>query len=303
MNKIEMQEMKIRSSRGDRVFYAVCGAVVAILTLLVLYPIIYVVSASFSSPAALVAGKVFLWPVDVGLEGYQAVFNYDKVWIGYRNTIFYVVLGTSINIAVTLSCAYPLSRKTLPGRGIFMGLFTFTMLFGAGMIPDYILMKNLKLINTIWAMVLPGAMSVYNMIVARTFLQNSIPEDLLDAARIDGCDDFRYFFSIILPLSKAIIAVLALWYAVGHWNAYFNAFLYLKDQKLYPLQIFLKDVLVSNQFSSEDMMDPETIVAMQNRKLLLKYSLIVVSTAPLFFFYPFVQKYFVKGVMIGSVKG
>lgn len=303
MNKIEMQEMKIRSSRGDRVFYAVCGAVVAILTLLVLYPIIYVVSASFSSPAALVAGKVFLWPVDVGLEGYQAVFNYDKVWIGYRNTIFYVVLGTSINIAVTLSCAYPLSRKTLPGRGIFMGLFTFTMLFGAGMIPDYILMKNLKLINTIWAMVLPGAMSVYNMIVARTFLQNSIPEDLLDAARIDGCDDFRYFFSIILPLSKAIIAVLALWYAVGHWNAYFNAFLYLKDQKLYPLQIFLKDVLVSNQFSSEDMMDPETIVAMQNRKLLLKYSLIVVSTAPLFFFYPFVQKYFVKGIMIGSVKG
>ena len=303
MNKIELHEMRIRSTRGDRIFYAVCGTVVALLTLLVLYPIIYVLSASFSSPAALVAGKVVLWPVDVGLDGYQAVFNYDKVWIGYRNTLFYVVLGTSINIAVTLCCAYPLSRKTLPGRGIFMGLFTFTMLFGAGMIPDYILMKNLKLINTIWAMVLPGAMSVYNMIVARTFLQNSIPDDLLDAAHIDGCDDFRYFFSIILPLSKAIIAVLALWYAVGHWNAYFNAFLYLKDQKLYPLQIFLKDVLVSNQFSSEDMMDPETIVAMQNRKLLLKYSLIVVSTAPLFFFYPFVQKYFVKGVMIGSVKG
>lgn len=303
MNKIEMQEMKIRFSRNDRVFYTVCGVVVAALTLLVLYPIIYVLSASFSSPAALVAGKVILWPVDVGLEGYEAVFNYDKVWIGYRNTIFYVVLGTAINIAVTLCCAYPLSRKTLPGRGIFMGLFTFTMLFGAGMIPDYILMKNLNLINTIWAMMLPGAMSVYNMIVARTFLQNSIPEELLDAARIDGCDDFRYFFSIILPLSKAIIAVLGLWYAVGHWNAYFNAFLYLKDQQLYPLQIFLKDVLVSNQFSSEDMMDPETIVAMQNRKLLLKYSLIVVSTAPLFFFYPFVQKYFVKGVMIGSVKG
>lgn len=303
MSNIEFREMKVRSSRGDRVFYAVCGIVVAFLTLLVLYPIIYVLSASFSSPAALVAGKVVLWPVDVGLEGYEAVFNYDKVWIGYRNTIFYVILGTSINIIVTLCCAYPLSRKTLPGRGIFMGIFTFTMLFGAGMIPDYILMKNLKLINTIWAMVLPGAMSVYNMIVARTFLQNSIPEDLLDAARIDGCDDFRYFFSIILPLSKAIIAVLGLWYAVGHWNAYFNAFLYLKDQQLYPLQIFLKDVLVSNQFSAEDMMDPETIIAMQNRKLLLKYSLIVVSTAPLFFFYPFVQKYFVKGVMIGSVKG
>lgn len=293
----------IRLSRQDRVLYTVCRVIIGFLALLVLYPIIYVLSASFSSPAALAAGKVVLWPVDPGLDGYQAVFNYEKVWIGYRNTIFYVIAGTSINLIVTMCAAYPMARKTLPGRGIVMGFFTFTMLFSAGMIPNYILMKNLGLLNTVWSLLLPGAMSVYNMIVARTFLQNSIPEDLLEASRIDGCDDFGYFFRIVLPLSKPILAVLTLWYAVGHWNAYFNAFLYLKDYNLYPLQIFLKDVLVSSQFSADDMMDPETIVEMQNMKLLLKYSLIIVSVVPLFFFYPIVQKYFVKGVMIGSVKG
>lgn len=302
-NKKQIVSKAIKESREDKVFYWFCGIVIFILAFSVLYPIVYVLSASFSSPAALARGEVILWPVDVSLDGYRAVFNYDKVWIGYRNTLFYVVAGTSIDLAVTLACAYPLSRKTLPGRGIVMGMMTFTMLFGAGMIPNYILIKNLGIMNTVWSMLLPGAMSVYNMIVARTYLQTSIPDELLDASRIDGCDDFTYFFKIVLPLSKAIIAVLALWYAVGHWNAYFNAFLYLKDYHLYPLQIFLKDVLVSNQFSADDMMDPETIIAMMNMKLLLKYSLIIVSVVPLFFFYPFVQKYFVKGVMIGSVKG
>lgn len=304
VNNISVKTSKgVRLAACDRAFYIVCYILIAILFLAVLYPIIYVLSASFSSPAALAAGKVVLLPVDPSLEGYQAVFNYSKVWLGYRNTIFYVILGTAINLAVTLCCAYPLSRPTLPGKGFFMGLFTFTMLFGAGMIPNYILIKDLSLLNTIWSIVLPGAMSVYFMIVARTYMQTNIPKDMLDAATIDGCDDFRYFFRIVLPLSKAIIAVLALWYAVGHWNAYFNAFLYLKDQNLYPLQIFLKDVLVASEFSADDMMDPETIVVTQNMKLLLKYSLIVVSVVPLFFMYPFVQKYFVKGVMIGSVKG
>ncbi len=294
---------KVKDSTSDQIFYILCRVVIALLTLLVLYPIVFVLSASFSSPAALAVGKVVLWPVDLSVDGYRAVFNYSKVWIGYRNTIFYVIMGTSINLLVTFFCAYPLARKTLPGRGIFMGMLTFTMLFGAGMIPNYILVKNLGIMDTIWAMMIPGAMSVYNMIVARTYLQSSIPEDLMDASRIDGCDDFGYFLRIVIPLSKPIIAVLALWYAVGHWNAYFDAFLYLKDYHLYPLQIFLKDVLVSNQFSADDMMDPETVAVMENMKLLLKYSLIIVSVVPLFFFYPFIQKYFVKGVMIGSVKG
>ena len=199
-----------------------------------------------------------------------------------------------------MACAYPLSRKQLHGKGPIMFLFTFTMLFSGGMIPNYILVKNLKIMNTVWAMLLPGCMSVYNMIVARTFIQHNIPNELLEASKMDGCSDVRFFFRILLPLSKAMIAVLALWYAVGHWNAYFNAFLYLSDKELFPLQLFLKSVLVQNEFAT--MIDPELAEQMTEMRNLIKYALIVVSTAPLFAFYPFVQKYFVKGVMIGSVK-
>ncbi|MCI8927827.1 MAG: carbohydrate ABC transporter permease [Lachnospiraceae bacterium] len=287
----------------DLVFYGVSALVIGILTLTVLYIIVYILSASFSSPAALAAGKVVLWPVDFSVDGYKAVFNYSKVWIGYRNTIFYVIVGTAINVSMTLLCAYPMAQKDLYGGKAIMAYFTFTMIFNGGMIPTYILVKNLGIMNTVWSLLIPGAMTVYNMIIARTFIRTNIPGELRDAARIDGCDDFHFFFEVVLPLSKAIIAVLTLWYAVGHWNSYMDAFLYLRDNKLYPLQIFLKDVLVSGEFSAEDMMDPETAIALQNMKLLLKYSLIVVSVVPLFFFYPFVQKYFVKGVTIGSVKG
>lgn len=287
----------------DLVFYGVSALVIGILTLTVLYIIVYILSASFSSPAALAAGKVVLWPVDFSVDGYKAVFNYSKVWIGYRNTIFYVIAGTAINVSMTLLCAYPMAQKDLYGGKAIMAYFTFTMIFNGGMIPTYILVKNLGIMNTVWSLLIPGAMTVYNMIIARTFIRTNIPGELRDAARIDGCDDFHFFFEVVLPLSKAIIAVLTLWYAVGHWNSYMDAFLYLRDNKLYPLQIFLKDVLVSGEFSAEDMMDPETAIALQNMKLLLKYSLIVVSVVPLFFFYPFVQKYFVKGVTIGSVKG
>ena len=293
--------VKYKMTGCDLVFYGVSALVIGILTLTVLYIIVYILSASFSSPAALAAGKV--WPVDFSVDGYKAVFNYSKVWIGYRNTIFYVIVGTAINVSMTLLCAYPMAQKDLYGGKAIMAYFTFTMIFNGGMIPTYILVKNLGIMNTVWSLLIPGAMTVYNMIIARTFIRTNIPGELRDAARIDGCDDFHFFFEVVLPLSKAIIAVLTLWYAVGHWNSYMDAFLYLRDNKLYPLQIFLKDVLVSGEFSAEDMMDPETAIALQNMKLLLKYSLIVVSVVPLFFFYPFVQKYFVKGVTIGSVKG
>lgn len=295
--------VKYKMTGCDLVFYGVSALVIGILTLTVLYIIVYILSASFSSPAALAAGKVVLWPVDFSVDGYKAVFNYSKVWIGYRNTIFYVIAGTAINVSMTLLCAYPMAQKDLYGGKAIMAYFTFTMIFNGGMIPTYILVKNLGIMNTVWSLLIPGAMTVYNMIIARTFIRTNIPGELRDAARIDGCDDFHFFFEVVLPLSKAIIAVLTLWYAVGHWNSYMDAFLYLRDNKLYPLQIFLKDVLVSGEFSAEDMMDPETAIALQNMKLLLKYSLIVVSVVPLFFFYPFVQKYFVKGVTIGSVKG
>jgi len=293
---------KKREISKDKIFVISCLVIILLLTVMVLYPVIYVISASFSSPTALMQGKVWLWPVDVSLAGYKAVFDYQKVWIGYGNTIFYTVVGTVINVVMSMICAYPLSRRNLPGRGIFMGIFTFTMLFSGGLIPNYVWMKTLGLLDTRWALLIPSAMSVYNMIVARTFIENNVPEELYEAAKIDGSDDFNFFFKIVLPLTKAVIAVLALWYAVGHWNAYFDAFIYLKDNTLYPLQIFLKDILVANS-SSAEMMSAESHVDLLNLKLLLKYSLIVVSAAPLCALYPFVQKYFVKGVTIGSVKG
>ena len=293
---------KVKKSKEDRIFLAVCYIIISILTIIVLYPMGYVVSATFSSGSAVAQGKVWLWPVEVTLDGYKAILKYKNIWIGYRNTIFYTVVGTVINVCLTMICAYPLARRNLRGRNAIMMLFVFTMLFNGGMIPNYILISKLKIINTPWAMLLPGAISVYNMIVARTFIQQNISSELMDAAKIDGCNDVQIFSQIVLPLSKAIIAVLAMWYAVGHWNSYFNAFLYLNDKELYPLQIFLRELLVLGNVSSE-MVDAETIAQLQNLKYLLKYTTIVIATVPLFAIYPFVQKYFVKGVMIGSVKG
>lgn len=298
-----VKKKRIKACWQDNVFNAFTYVVVAILTLLVLYPIIYVVSASFSNSNAVAQGSVWLWPVDFTLDAYKAVLEYKDLWLGYRNTIFYTVVGTVINIAITMLCAYPMARKDLKGRNALSMYFTFTMLFSGGMIPNYLLVKTLGMTNTVWAMLIPGAMSVYNMIVARTFIQSNIPDELLEAAKIDGCDDFKFMYQVVLPLSKAIIAVLALWYAVGHWNSYFNAFLYITDNELYPLQIFLKEILVQSQINSEAISNAADAVEMQNMKLLLKYAVIVVSTVPLFAFYPLAQKHFVKGVMIGSVKG
>jgi multiple sugar transport system permease protein/putative aldouronate transport system permease protein len=293
---------KVRLSRSDRIYYGVVYTLITLLTLAVLYPLMYVVSASFSSGRAITSGKVFLLPVEFSTYGYESVLNYKSIWVGYRNTIFYTVAGTAINIAVTLLCAYPLSRKVLRGKGFFTFLFSFTMIFSGGMIPSYILMRDLKILNTVWAMLLPGAMSVYNMVVTRTFFQSTIPGDLLEAAKIDGCSDIQFFTRIVMPLSKAIIAVITLYYAVGHWNAYFNAFLYLNSKELYPLQIYLRQVLVLGDIDA-DLADEEMLLQLQNLRDVLKYAIIVISTAPLLCAYPFVQKYFVRGVMIGSLKG
>ena len=292
-----------RMNRSDKIFYSVIAVVIFLLTIMVLYPILYVISASFSSSAAVTEGRVWIWPVEPTLEAYKAVFKYKDIWLGYKNTILYTVFGTIVNVAMAMICAYPMARKDLWGRDVLSFFFAFTMLFGGGMIPNYILMKNLGLLNNPLVMIIPGAMSVYNMIVARNFIQNNIPGELLESARIDGCSDFQFFFRMVLPLSKAIIAVLTLWHAVGHWNSYFSAFLYFTEKELYPLQIFLKEILVQSNVNSEVVGDVADALAMQNLKQLLKYAIIVVSTVPLFTFYPFVQKHFVKGVTIGSVKG
>lgn len=294
---------KIKRSGSDKIFDGIVLVLLTLLLIMVLYPLIYIVSASFSSASAVSTGKVILLPVDFSLEGYKAVFENKDIWLGYKNTIIYTVCGTFINVSVTLMAAYPLSRKDLKGKGFFTFFFTFTMLFGGGMIPNYILVRDLHLMNTRWAILLPGALSVYNMIVARTFIQGNIPNELLEASQLDGCSDTKYFFKIILPLSKAVIAVLVLFYGVGHWNAYFNAFLYLNDKALYPLQTFLREILVNNTIDMNSFADPSLMEAKQGLADLLKYSLIIVASAPVLCVYPFAQKYFVKGVMIGSVKG
>lgn len=293
---------KLRMSREDKVFYTVVYTLLTIVGLCVSLPLIHILAASFSSSEEVIKGAVFLIPKKVTLEGYKAVFENEAIVTGYTNSLFYVLVGTVINIAMTVCAAYPLSRKDLPGGNFIMMLFTFTMVFSGGMITTYMLIANLGMLNTIWSMLIPGAVSTYNMIITRTFFKNNIPGELWEAAQVDGCSDLYFFWRVVLPLSKSIIAVITLYYAIGHWNAYFNAFLYLTDKKLFPLQIILREILVVNQIDAE-MITDEAMEAKVGLSELLKYSLIVVSVIPVMIIYPFVQKHFVKGVMIGSVKG
>lgn len=294
---------RVKIGTGDKIFYFLSGLILTILLVVVLYPILFVLAASFSSGQAVSAGRVFLWPVDFSLEGYEIVFNNKDILLGFRNSIIYTVVGTFINLVMTMIAGYVLSRDDVPGHNQFMFLFTFTMFFSGGMIPNYMLLRSLHMLDTIWSMVIPGALGVYNMIIARTFIRTSIPGELLDAAQIDGCSDIRYFTTIVLPLSKAIMAVLVLFYGVGHWNSYFNPMLYLNTRELYPLPIILKEILIANQIDPSTVTDPELQLRIAQTADVIKYALIVVSTIPVMIIYPFVQKYFVKGVMIGSIKG
>jgi putative aldouronate transport system permease protein len=298
-----MRSNKVGLAKSDKIFYLINDLILLFALLIVLYPLIYVFSASFSDKLAIVSGKVFLWPVDFSLEGYIAVFKDSRIIPAYGNTIFYTVVGTTINVVLTILAAYPLSRKTMVGRNLIMYLFAFTMLFHGGLIPNYLLMKSLGMIDTRWAMLLPGALAVWNMIIARTFFQSTISQELYEAAAIDGCSHVRFLWSIVLPLSKAIIAVLVLLYGVSHWNAYFNAFIYLKNKDLFPLQIVLRDILIQSEIDPSSITDSETMTRKQGLADLLKYSIIIVASLPVWLVYPFVQKHFVKGVMIGSIKG
>ncbi len=295
---------QIMKSNSDRVFDIVNYSFLTIILIIVLYPLIFIISASFSHPSAVMSGRVWLFPVDFNLMGYKAVFRHKQVLTGYSNSLYYTIVGTTIQLAVTIMAAYPLSRKDkIFGKGVVMFFFTFTMLFGGGMIPNFLLVRALGLYNTRWALLIPGALGVWNMIITKTFFQSNIPDELYDAASIDGSGEIRTLFSIVLPLSGTIIAVNSLFYAVGKWNAYFNALLYLRDAKLFPLQIFLRNILVINQVDSSMIEDVRDIAERQGLTELLKYSLIIVASLPVMLAYPFVQKYFVKGVMVGSIKG
>ena len=293
----------IRPSVGDKTLTVSVILITALFALVVFIPLWNIVVSSFSDVNAVLGGRVSLWPVDFSLDGYKAVLSNKDVGTGYLNTLAYTVIGTIVNISVTMICAYPLTRRELPFRGLIMFLFTFTMFFGGGLIASYLNISNLHMINTFWVMILPGAMSVYNMVLARTFIQSSIPNDLMEAARIDGCSYTRYFFKIVLPLSPAILAVLALNYAVGHWNSYFSALIYLRDRSRFPLQLFLREILIANTIDDSLRVYPESNEIRQGLADVLKYALIVISTLPVLCFYPFAQRYFMQGIMIGSLKG
>jgi multiple sugar transport system permease protein/putative aldouronate transport system permease protein len=303
LGESELAATAIKDTRGDRVFVAINYVVLSVYLVVVLYPLVYIVSASFSSPAAVTSGLVRLWPVEPTAIAYETVFKDPAIVRGFLNSVFYAVAGTTVNVVLTLLAAYPLSRPDLRGRGAIMFFFFFTTLFSGGLIPTYLVVRDLGLLNTRWALILPAALSVWNVIITRTYFQSTIPGELLDAARIDGASDFRFLRDVVLPLSGPIVAVNALFYAVGHWNAYFDALIYLNDESLYPLQLVLRQILVQNQTNLTMTGDIQSMLARENLADLLKYALIVVSTLPLLLVYPFVQKHFVKGALIGSLKG
>ena len=293
----------IKESRPDRIFSIFNYLLLTVFLLSVLYPLVYIVSASLSNPTAVVAGRVWLWPVEPTLAGYRAIFEYNTIVRGYLNSIFYLVVGTLVNVIMTILASYPLSRRDLYGRNWIMVLFVFTTLFSGGLIPSYLVVQRLGLLNTRWALIIPGALAVWNVIITRTYFQVTIPHTLLEAAQLDGCDNFTFLWKIVLPLSGPIIAVNVLFYALGHWNAFFNALIYLTDERLFPLQLVLREILVQNKIDPAAMTDPTELLRKQHLRDLLKYALIVAASLPPLLLYPFIQRYFVKGVMIGSLKG
>ena len=304
-----MNNRLVKDTKTDRLFMIFTYIFVILSVLIVLYPLIYIVSASISDPQAVNSGKMYLFPKGVTMEGYKIILENNSIWRGYLNTIYYTVLGTSINLLVTLPAAYALSRADFYGHKVFTSFMLVTMFVSGGLIPSYLLIKNLGMLNTVWALVIPGAVSVYNIVVTRTFFQSTIPREMGEAAIIDGCSDFKLFWTIILPLSTPIIAVMALFYGVGHWNGFFSALIYLSDKTMYPLQMVLREILVLQDFSSNatnGSMTGEMAELMFSRQQLsavIKYGVMIVSTLPIIIIYPFLQKYFVKGMMVGSVKG
>ena len=297
---------KLQMAASDRALRAFTILFASIMVLVTVYPLYFVIIASFSDPNSVVLGKVVIWPDDVNLKSYARVFNHQQIWMSYKNTVVYTVLYTVINVFATMTAAFVFSRKKLVGARVCMLLVLFTMYFSGGMIPGYFNIKSLGLLNSMWALILPGMISTYNMIIARTYISTSIPEALNEAATIDGCQPITYFLRIVLPLSGPIIGVLTLYAAVGMWNSYFSALLYIQSSEKLPLQMILREILVQSEISPNDLLsasDVSEIVSKAALKEQLKYALVVVASVPMLVLYPFLQKFFVKGVMIGSVKG
>ena len=301
----ERNRNHISRSYSDKIFDIVNLLVMLVLLVIFVWPLWFVVIASFSNPNEVWMGNVVLWPKGFTLVSYETLLEYKRIWVGYGNTLFYTVVGTLVNLVMTVCGAYPLSRKDFIPRHFFMFLFMLTMYFGGGLIPTYLVVNGLGLVDTRWAMIIPGAVSIYNIIITRTYFMNSIPPSLQEAATLDGANSFQYLMRVVLPLSKPIMAVIGLYYAVGHWNDFYTALIYLYKEELMPLQSFLRDMLMSTKMTLNNLsgLDTATVELKTHLAQTLKYSVIIVSTVPVLCIYPFIQKYFVKGVMVGSVKG
>ena len=298
-----MQRTHWRHSPGDRAFHITNTVIMVFICLVTLYPLYYIVVASISDPASIAGGDMLFYPPKLFLGGYVTAFQFEPLMTGYKNSLIYTVLGTMVNLALTIPGAYALSRADMKGRNFFMFLFTFTMFFSGGMIPFYMLLRNLRMTDTIWAMILPGGVSVYNVIVVRTYFQSTLGQELLEASRIDGCNDFKFFFLIALPLSTTIIAVMVVFYAVGHWNSYFNAIMFMNTRSKMPLQAVLRELLILNTITTDMRVNPAEAAEKMKRADQLKYCVIVLASVPVMIMYPFAQKFFTQGVMIGSIKG
>lgn len=295
--------MKTKEIGADRVFNIINVIISVLIMLFSFYPLYFVLIASFSDPALVTSGKVWILPARITFDGYKQILAYSDLWLGYGNTILYTVVGTFINIVFTVTGAYALSRRDIPARGFFIKMFVFTMLFSGGLIPTYLLIKALGLYNNFWVMILPGALSVWNFLIAKSYFEANIPNELLEAAKIDGCSDIRFFVSVVLPISKVILAVLVIYYSVSHWNAYFNAMIYLKDRWKWPLQLVLRQILITAQNTDELTVNTADVMKALNLAESMKYGVIILASLPVMAMYPFFQKYFIKGVMIGSIKG
>lgn len=288
----------MKKSFGENAFDVINYFLLILVMLLCAYPMLYIFNSSVSDPQQLLASRsLMLLPEGFSIEAYTKVFQNPKIYSGYMNTLFYVIVGTAVNLFMTTLAAYALSRPDLYGRSFFMKLITFTMFFGGGMIPTFLLIQNLGLLDTRLAMILPTAISTFNFIIMRTNFM-SIPLALIESAKIDGANDFRILFQIVVPLSKPIIAVMTLYYAVDHWNDFMGPLLYLRSQDLYPIQIILRDILLSNSTEAMGSANDTGFAIGEN----IKYATIIVSTLPILLVYPFIQRYFVQGALIGAIK-
>ncbi|NLM26639.1 MAG: carbohydrate ABC transporter permease [Clostridiaceae bacterium] len=295
----------LAETRGDKIFDIFINVIMGFILLIYIYPLIFIISASVSDPNTVLRGEMWLFPKGFTLMGYKHILQYKEIWTGYLNTIKIVLLGVPIAMSLTISAGYVLSRKEFKLRNLYMGIFVFTMFFNGGLIPTYLVIKQLNMLDTIWALILPNAITMYYVIIVRTYYNTNIPEELHEAGVIDGCSDIRFLTSVALPLAKPITAVMALFYMVDRWNMYFRPLIYLSDRKLYPLQLILREIVASSNMTPEMLegFEPSEYAIMVQISNLMKYGVLIVASLPVLLIYPFVQKYFVQGIMIGALKG